>query len=66
VTAIHDLIEDWIKMRSAFQQQIKLFESGEMGVGSSAMGAESAIRRIKKCVDELNGLLKEHANADRP
>jgi len=66
VTAIHDLIEDWIKMRSTLQQQIKLLESGGIGVRSNALGTESTIGRIKKCIDELNSLLKEHASADRP
>jgi hypothetical protein len=67
VTTIHELIEDWIAMRSTLQQQLKLLESGKMGAGTNVSGVstESTIIRLKKFIDELNGLLREYASADR-
>ena len=33
MTAITDLIEDWIQMRSTLQRQLKMLESSEMYAG---------------------------------
>jgi hypothetical protein len=63
MATIHDFVEDWIEMRSKLQRQLKLIETETNAVGSTT---EATKIRIKKWIDELNDLLKEHANADRP
>jgi hypothetical protein len=64
MVTIHDFVEDWIEMRSKLQRQLKVIETGtNIVVGSTT---EATKIRIKKWIDELNDLLKEHANADRP
>ena len=63
MVTIHDFVEDWIEMRSKLQRQLKLIETETNAVGSTT---EATKIRIKKWIDELNDLLKEHANADRP
>ena len=65
---VHDFVEDWIEMRSKLQRQLKLLESGEMRTGTTVIDSttETTIIRIKKCIDELNALLKEYSRADRP
>ena len=65
---IHDFVEDWIEMRSKLQKQLKLIESGKMGTGTNVIGSttEATAIRLKKWVAELNELLKEYAQADRP
>jgi hypothetical protein len=55
MVTIHDFVEDWIEMRSKLGTNVV--------VGSTT---EATKIRIKKWIDELNDLLKEHANADRP
>jgi hypothetical protein len=63
VTAITDLIEDWIQMRSTLQRQLKMLESSEMHAGDkiSDSTAGDTIVRVRRCIDELNSLLKEYA-----
>jgi hypothetical protein len=65
---IHDFVEDWIEMRSKLQRQLKLLESGKMGEETYDIGStiEGTTIRLKKWIAELNELLKEYANADRP
>ena len=67
MATIHDLIEDWIQIRSTLQRQLKLLESGEIKpdlmVPRSA--GETTAFRVKKCIDELNSLLKEFSGSDR-
>jgi hypothetical protein len=67
VTAITDLIEDWIQMRSTLQRQLKMLESGEMFAGDQI--SDSTIRdtivRVRRNIDELNSLLKEYAISTR-
>jgi hypothetical protein len=67
VATVHDFVEDWIEIRAKLQRQLKLLESGQLGAGDNAIGSASAATasRIKKWIDELNALLKEHAGADR-
>jgi hypothetical protein len=65
VTTTTDLIEDWIQMRSTFQRQLKMLESGKMETGDKI--PDSTTRdttiRVRRCIDELNSLLKEFAIA---
>jgi hypothetical protein len=63
-----DLIEDWIQMRSTLQRQLKMLESGEMHTGDRIPDstARDTIVRVRRCIDELNSLLKEYAIAPRP
>ena len=68
VTTITDLIEDWIQMRSTLQRQLKMLESSEMHTGDkiSKSTTKDTTVRVRRCVDELNSLLKEYAIAPRP
>jgi hypothetical protein len=63
-----DLIEDWIEMRSKLQRQLKMFEAGEMHAGDkiSDSTTTATVARLKKCVSELNELLKEYGRARSP
>jgi len=65
VTTTTDLIEDWIQMRSTLQRQLKMLESGKMHTGDKI--PDSTTRdttvRVRRCIDELNSLLKEFAIA---
>ena len=67
VTTTTDLIEDWIQMRSTLQRQLKMLESGKMHTGDNI--PDSTTRdttiRVRRCIDELNSLLKEFAIAPR-
>ena len=67
MATVHDFVEDWIEMRSKLQRQLKMLQFGEVSAGTAADGSttEAATTRIKKCVDELNALLKEYTRADR-
>jgi hypothetical protein len=63
-----DLIEDWIEMRSKLQRQFKVLEAGEMYKGDkiSDSTTTATVVRLKKCVSELNELLKEYRRASSP
>jgi hypothetical protein len=63
-----DLIEDWIEMRSKLQRQLKVLEAGEMYKGDKISGSTTTatVARLKKCVSELNELLKEYGRAPPP
>ncbi len=65
---VHEFVEDWIEIRSKLQRQLKLLESGKMGTGTNVIASttEATIIRLKKWITELNELLKEYAQADRP
>jgi hypothetical protein len=67
VTAITDLIEDWIQMRSTLQRQLKMLESSEMYAGDKISDSTigDTIVRVRRCIDELNSLLKEYAISPR-
>ena len=65
VTTTTDLIEDWIQMRSTLQRQLKMLESGETYTGDKIPDStprDTAVR-VRRCIDELNSLLKEFAIA---
>jgi hypothetical protein len=62
---VRDFVEVWVEMRSKFQRQLKMLESGEMGTPAIGNPTEATIIRIKKWIDELDALLKECARADR-
>ena len=68
VTTTTDLIEDWIQMRSTLQRQLKMLESGKMHTEDKI--PDSTTRdttiRVRRCIDELNSLLKEYATAPKP
>ena len=68
VTTTTDLIEDWIQMRSTLLGQLKMLESGGMHTGDKI--PDSTTRdttvRVRRCIDELNSLLKEYATAPKP
>ena len=59
MAAIHDLVEDWIQIRSTLQQQLKMLQAAEARLGADI--SENEIARIKRCIDEMNALLKEYA-----
>jgi hypothetical protein len=62
-----DLIEDWIEMRSKLLRQLKVLEAGEMYRGQDFRSTTTAtVARVKKCVSELNELLKEYGRASKP
>ena len=67
VTTTTDLIEDWIQMRSTLQRQLKMLESGKMHTEDKI--PDSTTRdttiRVRRCIDELNSLLKEYATAQQ-
>ena len=67
VTAITDLIEDWIQMRSTLQRQLKMLESSETYAGDKISDSTigDTIVRVRRCIDELNSLLKEYAISPR-
>ena len=65
MTTTTDLIEDWIQMRSTLQRQLKMLESGKTHTGDKIPDSttrDTAVR-VRRCIDELNSLLKEFAIA---
>lgn len=67
MTTVHDFVEEWIEIRAKLQRQLKAHDTGEAGGGVATMqsAATETGARIKKCIAELNALLKEHAAADK-
>ena len=65
MTTTTDLIKDWIQMRSTLQRQLKMLESGKTHTGDKT--PDSTTRdttvRVRRCIDELNSLLKEFSIA---
>jgi len=63
MVAIHDLVEDWIQIRSTLQRQLKILQSGEAPSEADVSENEKnvTIARIKRCIEEMNALLKEYA-----
>ena len=68
MTTTTDLIEDWIQIRSTLQRQLKMLESETMHTGDNIPDstARDTTARVRRCIDELNSLLKEHASAPKP
>jgi hypothetical protein len=60
-----DLVEDWIEIRSKLQRQVKILEAGEKHLADqiSDSTTTATVARLKKCVSELNELLKEYGRA---
>ena len=67
MVTINDFVEDWIAMRSTLQRQLKMLESGEMRTGGAISDdtTKGIIVRVKQWIEQLNTLLKEHANAPK-
>lgn len=63
MAVIHDLVEDWIQIRSTLQRQLKILQSSEAPseAGVSEDERNATIARIKGCIEEMNALLKEYA-----
>ena len=63
MATVKDLVEDWIEIRSIFQRQLEILESGQVhtGTGISDTTTKETIVRIKTWIGELNALLKEYA-----
>jgi hypothetical protein len=51
-----------------FERQLKVLEAGEMYKGDKISGSTTTatVARLKKCVSELNELLKEYGRAPPP
>jgi len=67
MATVHDFVEEWIEIRAKLQRQLKPLDSGRTDAGGAVMESATATAasiRIKKCIEELNALLKEHAAAD--
>ena len=62
MTAMSDLIEDWIQIRSTLQRQLKTLESnqdqGPVDIPDEMR--EMTINHIKQWVADINSLLKEY------
>lgn len=63
MSTVHGFVEDWIEIRSKLQRQLKVLESKEVSE-VNVDNKEATATRIKKCIDELNALLKEYTRAD--
>ena len=68
MAAIHDLIEDWIQIRTTLQKQLRLLDPDGARAKAEVVDAatEATISRVRRCIEEMNALLKQHAGADRP
>jgi hypothetical protein len=62
MTAMSDLIEDWIQIRSTLQRQLKTLESnqdqGPVDIPDEMR--EMTVNHIKQWVADINSLLKEY------
>jgi hypothetical protein len=63
---IKDLIADWERMLASLQQQLVMFETGKAGLAYSDRKWDTIVERIKICITELEDLLAEHRDAQRP
>ena len=62
MSAMSDLIEDWIQIRSTLQRQLKTLDSNE-GQGPVDIPdemREMTVNHIKQWVADINSLLKEY------
>ena len=62
MSAMSDLIEDWIQIRSTLQRQLKTLNSNE-GQGPVDIPdemREMTVNHIKQWVADINSLLKEY------
>jgi len=60
MTAINDLVEDWIQIRSTLQRQLKVLQSGE-APSISEDERTATVARLRQCIEEMNALLKDYA-----
>ena len=60
MSAMSDLIEDWIQIRSTLQRQLKTLESNEGPVDIPDEMREMTVNHIKQWVADINSLLKEY------
>ena len=62
MSAMSDLIEDWIQIRSTLQRQLKTLESnqdqGPVDIPDEMR--EMTVNHIKRWVADINSLLKEY------
>jgi len=62
MTAMSDLIEDWIQVRSTLQRQLKTLESnqdqGPVDIPDEMR--EMTVNHIKQWIADINSLLKEY------
>jgi len=62
MTAMSDLIEDWIQIRSTLQRQLKTLESnqdqGPVDIPDEMR--EMTVNHIKQWIADINSLLKEY------
>ncbi|MGO9132652.1 MAG: hypothetical protein ACLP8A_01195 [Methylovirgula sp.] len=65
MTAVKDLIEDWIVVRSTLVRQLELLKSADMPSGTLVcdVTTETTVVRVEACIRELNALLKDYARA---
>ena len=62
MSAMSDLIEDWIQIRSTLQRQLKTLDSNE-GQGPVDIPdemREMTVNHIKQWIADINSLLKEY------
>jgi ornithine carbamoyltransferase len=59
MSAMSDLIEDWIQIRSTLQRQLKTLESSEAQVPLDVPG-EMTVNHITQWIADINSLLKEY------
>lgn len=61
---VTNLIEDWIEMRSKLQRQMRSLETAQMRAGDHSLDAtctSATVSHLKRCISELNAVLKEHS-----
>jgi hypothetical protein len=62
MSAMSDLIEDWIQIRSTLQRQLKTLESSEAQVPLDVPDEmrEMTVNHITQWIADINSLLKEY------
>jgi hypothetical protein len=62
MSAMSDLIEDWIQIRSTLQRQLKTLESlqGQAPLEVPDELREMTVNHIKQWIADINSLLKEY------
>lgn len=63
MSAVKDLIEDWIVIRTTLVRQAEMLKAGKMPATPTVtdVSTETTIVRVEACVRELNALLMEYA-----
>ena len=62
MSAMSDLIEDWIQIRSTLQRQLKTLKSNEAQVPLDVPDEmrEMTVNHIRQWIADINSLLKEY------